>query len=531
MAAAVLAAHRNMATVSSPKRDDEVEEIQDEGALDAKWVRRWSAQQVHAWLLSLGWRELAASAQKADVDGATLIELDSEGWAELGVRSAVERARLSAAVKTVADTSKSPRLPSHAAAAGAESPNPGQQPGSQPGAQQRVPRRPTAGEKKLVAHFTEPSSCPGCFWASSARTPEGGAEHTRDWITSLVNAHVSGGEAKEHFLRFLGMYNVIDLLVFTIDMTYLMSLDVSGSGAQSMVQVLLLILVGVSAAKTGIGMVLSTILYNTCSACSVENFLVFAKLPTSTRALKLVNDLSIYGSLWLVFTLPLMLYRIAVENPAGWADHAAHSSPLTAGGAVTGAINGTLTSRLFPVSPQWHYAIAIVVIPVVWLLAVMAGFAENVPAFTHFAMYGGLFSASPFGPQAADPGWVHRSSPEEVSDAVAAHAMDVGSDRQTCQHDCAEMYARLARERMAGAAEEELQSAGLFAGLVDGDEHEQGFGQRTSAAALGLLVQGLAGAIVGGGGKSVQVLPAPPAAGRRSAGRSSTRGVLGGWSH
>ena len=512
MAAAVLAAHRNMATASSPSHE-EVEQIQDDGAHDAIPLLSWSVQQVCAWLLSLGWQELAATVQKADIDGATLIELDAAGWAELGVRSAVERAKLNAAVKAIAETSKS--LGRYAE----ESPSPRQQPGSQPGGHQRVPRRPTASEKKLVDHFLKPGSCPGCFWASTARTPEGGAEHTRDWITSIVNAHVSGGEAKEHFLRFLGMYNVIDLLVFTIDMTYVMSLEISGSGAQSMVQVIILVLVGVSAAKTGIGMVLSTILYNTCSACSVENFLVFAKMPTSTRALKLVNDLSIYGSLWLVFTLPLVLYRIAIENHAGWA-HAEN--------VLTDHANATLTSSLFPVAPQWQYAVAVVVVPVVWFLTVFGGFAENVPAFTHLAMYGGLFSASPFGPQASDPGWVHRSSPEEVMDAVAAHAMDVGSDPKTCQHDCAEMYGRLARESMAGAAEEELQSAGLFAGLVDGDGNERGFGQRTSAAALGLLVQGLAGAFVGGGGKSMQVMPAPPA-GRMS--RSTTRGVLGGWAH
>lgn len=510
MAAAVLAAHRNIAAASTPKQD-EVEEIK-ELAEPKPPLLQWSAQEVNSWLLSLGKQQLAGAAQEAGIDGATLTELDAAGWAELGVHSAIERAKLLAAVKAIANGSK----PQQNAAASASAGSPDPRLGLQPGGHQRVARRPGANEKKLIDHFVKPTMPPGFLWSSSARTPEGGAEHTRDWVTSIVNAHVSGGEAKEHFMRFLGMYNVIDLLVFTIDMTYVMSLEINGSGAQSLVQVLILVFMGISAAKTGIGMVFSTIVYNTCSACSVENFLVFAKLPTTTRSLKLVNDLSIYGSLWLVFTLPLCLYRITVESPAGWATTADNR------GADS---NSTLVSSLFPVAPQWYYGIAALIIPALWLLSVLGGFLQNVPPITHMAMYGGLFSPSPFGALAKDPCWVHRSSPEEVSDAVAAHAIHVGADKKTCQHDCAEMYSRLARESMAGAAESELQSAGLFAGLVGGEDSEQGFSVRTSsAAALGLLVQGLAGAIVGGG-KSTQVLPVPAGLGQ---GRTSTSRRLGG---
>jgi hypothetical protein len=42
---------------------------------------------------------LAGACYEANIDGALLIELDTEAWKELGVTSAIERARIISSVK------------------------------------------------------------------------------------------------------------------------------------------------------------------------------------------------------------------------------------------------------------------------------------------------------------------------------------------------------------------------------------------------------------------------------------------------
>ena len=67
-------------------------------------VAAWSSQRVARWLSRQGAQAaaVAQAAAAAHIDGATLLELDGDAWRELGVTSAIERAKLLAAVKKAA---------------------------------------------------------------------------------------------------------------------------------------------------------------------------------------------------------------------------------------------------------------------------------------------------------------------------------------------------------------------------------------------------------------------------------------------
>ena len=170
----------------------------------------------------------------------------------------------------------------------------------------------------------------------------------------------------------------------------------------------------------------------------------------------------------------MILYRICVENE-GWT-----------------------ASSVFPVGAHWYYGCALLVVPTLWLASVAFGILDKVPIITHSAMYGGLFSSTPFGPSVADPLWAHRSSPEQIADAVAAHAMQVGASRETHRHDVGEMYAQLVREEALGAQVEGADPLAFDA------EHAR-MGERLAAAFQAVL--GVGG--LGTGPRSAKVAPIP----------------------
>ena len=62
-----------------------------------------------------------------------------------------------------------------------------------------------AHEKAVIKFFTG---------GMKPRSPDGGAEHNIGWILAIANSNRQPGELKSHCLRFLGMYNVVDLLTF-----------------------------------------------------------------------------------------------------------------------------------------------------------------------------------------------------------------------------------------------------------------------------------------------------------------------------
>lgn len=223
-------------------------------------IAQWGSRQVASWLEDQGRAEVAQAARNHRVNGAMLLELDTAAWAELGVTSALERARLISEVKQAAAVSAATSA-NHTAS-------------SQPVTKQDFlgGRTGKKNEAKLRDHFTAGPPC-------CSRTPAGGAEHTSGWVLSIANANSNPAEVKQHFLRFMGMYNVIDLLVLTINMSYLIAAELSAVGPSSWTGVVITALMSYSATLAGVGMGLSTIIYNTASAVSDANFIVGRRHP------------------------------------------------------------------------------------------------------------------------------------------------------------------------------------------------------------------------------------------------------------
>ena len=64
-------------------------------------VAAWKPRRVARWLNQTGIvrGEVAAAAQREGVDGGALLQMGEDAWLELGVESAIARARLKAAIE------------------------------------------------------------------------------------------------------------------------------------------------------------------------------------------------------------------------------------------------------------------------------------------------------------------------------------------------------------------------------------------------------------------------------------------------
>ena len=150
----------------------------------------------------------------------------------------------------------------------------------------------------------------------------------------MASASTNGAVAKNHVLGFLGMYNVLSLLVFTIAFTCLFTLQpivsatatvavtaqqqplevdsnrttaaaVTAAATTRNVQAQIaewldainFILFALSAIMSFGGLNATSIAYNTASACSDANATALIKMPSFAKYLKAANDASIFGSM------------------------------------------------------------------------------------------------------------------------------------------------------------------------------------------------------------------------------------------
>ena len=397
-------------SVQSPDRNPQT--VQDESPLMA-----WSVGQVSFWLERQGFSDLAQRAVAADVDGATLLELNAAAWAELGASTAVQCCKLIALVKK-----------EQAQATGMV-----QQRAALPIA--------TAAQDYTRGRAHENAARKFFTGGMNARNPDGGAEHNIAWVLAVANANRSPAEVKQHALRFLGMYNVITLLVLTMDMTYLMSAELEGAGPTSWANYVVFFLFALGAMYSGLGMVASTIMYNTASAISDSNFIVFVKLPCILGMFKLVNDTSIWSGNFTFFAIIFLVYRVCID--------------LTEGSVW----------RMYPGGPDviahWYYCIPILLVPCYTFAAKMPTFFHGIMAGTNLALYGGLLSADPVPPLKEDPTWAYRSSPEQVAEYLSSAAMGNGQHTKPkdCQVGIATHYAEQTVAAMAGEEAGEIPIA------------------------------------------------------------------------
>ena len=87
---------------------------------------------------------------------------------------------------------------------------------------------------------------------------------------SIANASIDGGNLKSHVLRFLGMYNVVDLLTFTIGAQYLLEEKKELPMKENIFDLVICFICALSCVLSGVGMTISTIVYNSASSVSGE---------------------------------------------------------------------------------------------------------------------------------------------------------------------------------------------------------------------------------------------------------------------
>ena len=191
-------------------------------------------------------------------------------------------------------------------------------------------------------------------------------------------------------------------------------------------------LFGLGAWLSGMGMVSSTIMYNTASAVSDTNFIVYAKLPSTLRQFKMVNDASIWSGNFTTFATFFLIYRVCID--------------LTEGA----------TWRMYPGGPDveahWYYCVPILLVPFYGLYRFMGPFYAGVMSGTNLVMYGGLMSSQPLPPLADDPTWAHRSSPGQIAEYLSVVAIRNGQPKgaKECQVGIATHYADSTVAAMSG---------------------------------------------------------------------------------
>lgn len=428
MAAAILRLHELRSASVHPNAEEKVEPTSPSSDQELD-VAEWSQEQVGDWLESIGRPELAQSILTNGVDGRVLLKLDGEAWTELGVSSALERAKILAAVERASRRSAAAApLPATSSVAVQDALGGKQGP---------------KAETRVRKHF----------WPR--RTFQGGREHSPDWFLAIANANSDPSVVKEHTLRFLGTYSIIDLLVFTINTSYLIGLFLGRTPVTSVPGWLILLLHCSAATQSMYGMIVSTVVYSVASAVSGANFIVFAKLPAMTKAMLYVNDCSISSAFLTAVSILPLVYSICI-------DFTCLPSPVdrSSGAASCVPAQWVLYPGGEPIDARWYYTVGLFVITTLqlfagWYTAVYVHIANT----THLAMFGGLFGSDPIPPLAEDPTWAHRSSPEGLVKHVAAEAIANAKAKGSTAVgvECAQMYAERTvaslREAATGAVD------------------------------------------------------------------------------
>ena len=291
----------------------------------------------------------------------------------------------------------------------------------------RCPRWPWAGVRTFFH-----------FWPF--RTWQVGAEHTTLWWQAIVCGKSEPGEIKSHFIRFLGTYNILNLLVFTIGMAFMIAERPPETPTDMAIWAIDVVMTGAS----GVGCVASTVFYATVSPVSDVNFLAFAKRPTVFAFCRFCNDCSIAAIVVAGVWTFAQAYRVVVERST--ADGAAHGDPwswLALGWPVLVACTG-----------------------VALLMARMLYF---VGLITNTTLFAGLFAGTVITPD-GDHNWAHHASPEDVEEYIARTAVWQTRRRATFAKDTLEMYRKNAHRKLqVGHSHAARRQAG-------GDGHGDGGG-------------------------------------------------------
>lgn len=259
-------------------------------------ISAWSTDDLCEWLVSEGMEHVVGAARERQVDGRDLVYFDKECWGELGVSSALDRARLMARLR---DASKEAAAAKQTAGAGAEAE--GGRGVTSSGAWARLTQSVFPRSHPLVAvdHLKEWHDC----IADSGRDPEE--------IRTIIKGHND-----TYVLMFLLLYNTLLPLGFTLVPMFKIAWTADGIPADGMsiygiaysfYFTLLVMVLGNS--------VMMPLPISACiDACSTQNLVLFLKGPGN----RMITDLSACGALviymcagFLILSFPLLLGRDA----------------------------------------------------------------------------------------------------------------------------------------------------------------------------------------------------------------------------
>ena len=422
-------------------------------------VLSWPKERVKKWIqeecrLS---SEVAAKAFEEGVDGVTLVELDTAAWEELGVKSAVARARLLGKVR--ARVISGPDTSTRAGAAeetrwtevrddigrgfgGASRAASSFNPGSASGV--GLPRSVVLREgPTLEARSAEAWHAKFAKWCMDKKNWAIGAEHRLYWTKCVSAANGADGHAlKEHFLRFLGMYNVMGLLNLTITAPFLLD---SEQPTES-IDIAIFWIMGFSFLCSSLGIILSTIMYNTASVVHEKNFPLFGKTTAAALCAGRVNDLMFLGFFLFVWAMVIFFCKMGLPGIA-YTTGQEHDPPLSK------TIWFLLLLPVFMYMSEKKMQISVVLA-------------------THMAVFAGLMHSTPIAPEkAGDPAaWQLRATQEEA-DAFVHDVMY----KSMCPDDFADAVVKRYTQAAAGEWEEAEAEAAeriaqISASVGDGGE-------------------------------------------------------------
>ncbi|GMH74499.1 hypothetical protein TrLO_g15849 [Triparma laevis f. longispina] len=304
---------------------------------------------------------MASNARSLDVDGATLQKLTPDGWKELAAPSLVTNILIA---KIMAKLDK------------------------------LVLATPVSSDQALLRVFVDHDpelleadkikECGKMTKLFAKKTFEGGAEHTRQWLPSIANGTIDGSNLKGHALRFLGMYNVVDLLTFTIGAQFLLEEKKELPMKENVFDLIICFISALSCVLSGTGMTASTITYNCASSVTEANMHAYVKSPGVNRCMMFINDVSIWGFNFLCVAMTLTVLKF------GWSDN--------------------------PMETTFQMVQApLLTLPVLYLFYLGANrIVPGVGFTTHYALYAGLMGDTEVIPEGETSGWAIRWSQDEI---------------------------------------------------------------------------------------------------------------------
>eukprot|EP00948_MAST-09A_sp_MAST-9A-sp1_P001894 g1894.t1 len=363
----------------------------------------WTPADVAHWLeYDKNLPLVAERIIELNVDGATLLEFNDAAWVECGVPTAVERCRLVSEIRHKKISSLQElrsKLPVV-----------------------KKSRDPANANEKPVDYRTQLKH------AYNFTSDTGGAsEHFPQWHQAVANANRSGAVVKSHILGFLGMYNVLALLVFTVAFTCLWEMSnksglqqvtvtlnnnqsaslyqtsenpgagssssggVGGVGVSKIHGTVLEILDGTifflffaSAVYSFFGLNATTIGYNAASACSDANATAFFKMPSTAAHLKSANDFCLFGKFPLLLATLLLAVKHIVMLPWDGSSYVTYYVASITIIFLIKSIYGAITSGGDPIT------------------------------MTTVVLMGGLMSEKPVYPPGASSDWALKSDGKDV---------------------------------------------------------------------------------------------------------------------